>query len=104
GFFTAPWKGLVMLFRFLTPHFLNDRVYQPGEIADLPSDFVPNGGMEPLDATAALAFYRAGPQPTPSTKVKPPETRWQSVPISGTNLRRYSLTGVGSEFGDDIVA
>jgi hypothetical protein len=60
--------------------------------------------MEPLDADAALAFYRAGPQPTPALKgLAAPKTRWVSEAIPGSIHRRWSLTGLGAEFGDDIV-
>jgi hypothetical protein len=95
-----------MKFRFLTPHYL-DRLYDAGETADLPSDFVPGGGMEPLDDAALLAFWRAGPQSIPyvfnGLRVSPPKTFWKSAPIPGSNLRRYSLSGLGERFGDDIV-
>jgi hypothetical protein len=96
-----------MKFRFLTPHHL-DRIYEAGETADLPPDFVPSGGCEPLDAEAAQAFFRAGPQPTPcifnGLRVAPPKTYWKWEVIPGCNYRRWSLTGLGADFGDDIVA
>lgn len=87
-----------MKFRFLVPHHL-DRLYEAGETADLPLSFVPNGGTEPLDQEACLAFYRCGPQPTPNAIRVVPRTRWHPIErIPGG--ARWKLTGLGADLPD----
>lgn len=95
-----------MRFRFLVDHHLADRVWLAGETCEVPADFVPSGGVEPMDEPALAAFFRLGPQPTPHTpnglRVSAPRTRWVSDPIPGSPHRRYRLTGLGQDLPSDF--
>jgi hypothetical protein len=96
------------VYRFLSDHNVNGVMYEAGSVHEMPETFIPSGLCEPMNADAALIFWRAGPQPTPyifnGLRVAPPKTYWKWEVIPGCNYRRWSLTGLGAEFGDDIVA
>ena len=99
-------------YRFLTDHSIGGFYYQAGTTAfttdviggSLPLNWVPSGGVDPLDAPALAAFFAAGPQgPLVASRtqftginVVPPITAWR--PVAGTQSpnRLYRLTGLGA--------
>ena len=84
-----------MKFRFLSDHYINDRTISAGEIVEMPSDWVPSNAVEPLDAEAVEAFWRAGPQQRGAIRIVP-TTYWLAAPIPGSSARRWTLTGLGA--------
>jgi len=84
-----------MKFRFLSDHYINDRIYSAGEIVEMPADWKPGNAMEPLDAEATEAFWRAGPQQLGAIRVTP-QTYWVSAVIPGSSAMGWTLTGLGS--------
>jgi hypothetical protein len=95
-------------YRFLQDAYVGDRYYEAGTIGStddsggtLPTGWVPNGNIEPLDAAAVDAFYAAGVQPLGLVRpyftddgVRSPVTYWQQV--SGTSPPQWKLTGLGA--------
>lgn len=103
------------MYRLLEDHQLNDGVIPAGSIitsgSDVPSNWIPTLAVEPLNSSAATAYYNAGPRDLsqgttndrsvfpgsnliPFTPVPQPKTYWQQVRGS----RAFQLTGLGSGF------
>jgi hypothetical protein len=90
-------------YRFLSAHFINNRRYDPGEVAStsdivggsLPLNWIPTPAAEPLDAAAVSAFWYAGPWVNSQIDLfqAPPATYFAPVPGSATPNRLYALTG-----------
>jgi hypothetical protein len=86
-----------MKFRFLSDHYINDRIYSAGEIVEMPSDWIPSNMCEPLDSEAVEAFWRAGPQQLGGVRLQwKPTTYWVSAVTPGSSARRWTLTGLGA--------
>jgi hypothetical protein len=96
-------------YRFLADAYIGDCLYLGGttvSTADvggtLPIGWVPGPYAEPLDTSAAVAFYNAGPALCPLVIQRRsdilitqyPATYWKAGPGPG----EYSLTGLGSAF------
>lgn len=109
-------------YRFLSDHFIGGVYYQAGTTASdvggtippptpsgLPSppyppdptEWIPSGNVEPMDAAATTAFWNAGVQLPGKIQqqwtgigVPPPATKWVSA---GAPL--YQLTGLGAGLG-----
>ena len=89
-------------YRFLQDAYIGERHYLAGTFAEMPTDWVPAGYVEPMDVEAVAAFFAAGPQPTPLVRQQwdnilittYPATYWRS--LSGGNCQ---LTGLGSGLG-----
>jgi hypothetical protein len=93
-------------YRFLEDCYV-DRFYQAGTIAStadvggtLPTGWIPNNNVDPLDGPAVTAFYNAGPQQCGlvrdqfnQTIVQLPTTYWQQV--AGTKPTKWLLVGLG---------
>jgi hypothetical protein len=98
-------------YRFLVPHSIGPYYFPAGSIAStadatppglLPVGFIPNGGCDPLDASAVAAMYAAGPSRVSlaftGTFVAPPATYWVfSFPQpSNSGVQMWRLTGLGA--------
>jgi hypothetical protein len=94
-------------YRFLQDASVGQFYYPAGTIAStadvggtLPTNWLPNGDVDPLDTAAVTAFYNRGPQvaglirtqfvPLP---VVPPTTYWLATPGPVTS---WQLQGLGS--------
>ena len=49
-------------YRFLQSAYIDGRLFNAGEIAELRDDWVPGPYVEPLDLAGAQAMWNAGPQ------------------------------------------
>ena len=97
------------LYRFLEDASVGQNYYQAGTQAStqdvggtLPTGWIPNGNIDPLDAGALAAFYAKGPQPLglvrpqfSTISVVPPTTYWKATVIAGSAVLQWSLTGLG---------
>ena len=109
-------------YMLLQDMYISNQILQAGTVqstADiggvLPTNWVPNPNVDPLDGAAVNAFYAAGPsQPglirsllaVPGINITKPVTRWQSTSINpwstefssefGGEVRQWQLTGLGS--------
>jgi hypothetical protein len=100
----ATGEALMARYRFLAAAYIDGRVFQPGEQADLRADWVPGPYVEPLDAEAARAFFDAGPmvlglvrqQWSDLVVTRYPVTYWR--PTDATK-ETWELVGLGSGFG-----
>jgi hypothetical protein len=87
--------------RWLQPAYI-DRLYNAGEIVDMPADFVPPAACEPLDAEAAAAYFAAGPQVCGLIRQQylwlttAPATYWRPTNAEKTI---WELTGLGRGLG-----
>jgi hypothetical protein len=75
-----------------------------GAIVDMPDDWQPHGGCEPLDAAAIRAFWSAGPVPAPLVRqqwsdqlITMPVIYWRAVGDPAHNM--FQLTGQGAALG-----
>jgi len=101
-----------MKFRMLQAHYIGDRYYEAGEVADLPG-WIPTPNVDPLDEAAVLAVYRAGPSSSRdacgiggersmidvalNVLGHRPITHWKSEPIHPSLFhKRWRLTGLGA--------
>jgi hypothetical protein len=83
-----------MKFRMLSDHYINDRIFSAGEVVEMPADWVPSNAVEPLDADATEAFWRAGPQQLGAIRVALPTTYWLATSMGA--VTKWQLTGLGS--------
>jgi hypothetical protein len=83
-----------MKFRMLSDHYINDRIFSAGEVAEMPSDWKPSGQCEPLDSEAVAAFHAMGPQQLGAIRVGLPKTHWLGTPMGA--ITKWQLTGLGS--------
>jgi len=97
------WEEALSRYRFMSAHFINNRRYDPGEIAStsdivggsLPLNWIPTPAADPLDPSAVAAFWSAGPwvESQIDLFVAPPATYFAPVPGTATPNRLYALTG-----------
>jgi hypothetical protein len=93
-----------MRFRFLAPVYVDGRMFNAGEVCEMRADFIPPGCVEPLDASAVQAFYRAGPQPLGLVRQQwsdlivthYPATYWKPIDAA---QEHWVLTGLGAHLG-----
>lgn len=102
------------LYRFLADHSVGPFYFQAGTTASTADDgvglppvgWVPTGGVEPLDSSAAAAFFAAGPQfgwpirqQWTGIGVPRPVTNWVPNPnptAPGNPYREFVLVGLGA--------
>jgi hypothetical protein len=83
------------------PYVTAGDILQDGPGGNIPSNWVPNGAVDPIDGPALTAFWNAGPQfcgliNSRWSYIGPPTTFWKPVPGTASPNKLYSLTGLGA--------
>jgi hypothetical protein len=89
-------------YRFLQAAYVDGALINAGQVCDLRDDWVPNGNVEPLDASALSAFWEAGPQPLGLVRQQLSDvllTRYPSIYWRQINKEEFQLTGSGASLG-----
>jgi hypothetical protein len=95
-------------YRFLQDASIGQFYYSAGTTAStadvggtLPTNWLPNGDVDPLDTAAVTAFYNRGPQSLGLVRAQfttqpcgPPATYWSATPIG--DVTKWQLTGLGA--------